>query len=83
MATPSKPPEARVGRASRGCGGALARLWNWIRLPAVERFRCCASCGERLESDSDYRRGIPRSGERFCQGARGDGRCLVLVSRYG
>lgn len=35
-------PVARLGRASRGWGGVMRRLWAWLRLPRVEKFRRCS-----------------------------------------
>lgn len=64
-------PAARIGRASRGAGGILARLWDWIRLPRAKRFRCCARCGLALDAD--------RSGAgTYCDGWLGEpyNRCM-------
>lgn len=47
-------PAARLGRSSRVAGGVLVRLWNWLRLPRVERFRRCSRCG--LVRDEDRAR---------------------------
>lgn len=70
-------PAARLGRSAIGAGGVLARLWDWLCLPAVERFRCCASCGERFAFDLNQRM---RVGTRLCGGRDADGRCVKLVA---
>lgn len=71
-------PSARIGRASRGAGGILARLWDWIRLPRVKRFRCCARCGLTLDAD---RSGVGT----YCYGWIGGPyqRCCTSTYRYG
>lgn len=80
-------PVARIGRAAIGAGGLLARLWDWIRLPRAERFRCCARCGLTLDADRARKVGgyIERSGSRYCTGWSGEpyNRCRSATYRLG
>jgi hypothetical protein len=75
-------PPARLGRSAIGAGGFLARFWDWIRLPRVERFRRCARCGHVRDEDR-ARAGSPM---RTCAGWRSEtfgGGCWSAQYRLG
>jgi hypothetical protein len=79
-------PAARIGRSAIGAGGLLARLWDWIRLPRVERFRRCARCGLVLDADRENAGGWGWNPMQTCDGARGEefgGGCWSATYRLG